>query len=62
MFKVNNKDTCINVPIILELKVHQCRFKNFTVSFGFIEKQYPENFTFLILRSLELFIREVVFS
>ena len=27
--------------------------------FVFISKQYPENFAFLILRVLELFIREV---
>ena len=27
--------------------------------FVFIQKQYPENFTFLILRILELFAREV---
>ena len=27
--------------------------------FGFIKKQYPENFPFLILRILELFTREV---
>ena len=27
--------------------------------FVFILKQYPENFAFLILRSLELFAREV---
>ena len=27
--------------------------------FEFIQKQYPENFAFLILRILELFIREV---
>ena len=27
--------------------------------FVFIKKQYPENFTFLILRILELFAREV---
>ena len=26
--------------------------------FVFIQKQYPENFTFLILRILELFARE----
>ena len=27
--------------------------------FMFIQKQYPENFAFLILRILELFAREV---
>ena len=27
--------------------------------FGFIWKQYPENFTFLILKIIELFAREV---
>ena len=27
--------------------------------FLFIQKQYPENFVFLILRTLELFAREV---
>ena len=27
--------------------------------FAFIQKQYPENFAFLVLRILELFYREV---
>ena len=27
--------------------------------FGYIQKQYPENFAFLLLRILELFTREV---
>ena len=27
--------------------------------FEFIQKQYPENFAFLVLRILELFAREV---
>ena len=27
--------------------------------FGFIQKQFPENFAFLILRTLELFNRKV---
>ena len=27
--------------------------------FVFVEKQYPENFAFLILRIIELFAREV---
>ena len=40
------------------LKIHGCRFENFTM-FGFIQKQYSENFAFLILTILELFIREV---
>ena len=30
----------------------------FHYMFGFIQKQYPENFAFLILRIAELFTRE----
>ena len=41
------------------LKGTQMQIRKSQCMFVFIQKQYPENFAFLILRFLELFTREV---
>ena len=40
-------------------KLKFLQISKFHYMFGFVEKQYPENFAFLILTVLELFTREV---